>query len=366
MPSVAEWAGMVFEHLDGVITAVVGGVGIVVGRREYRTTREVMQAEKARELADRLQADALAGTALRMLDWVARTYEVPGEGPTSISSARVAGALATKDRYDPDEVLVRDAFERLCDELVLVESSVASGLVQEAHVQRHFGYWLAILGAPERNGHDAAFRDRLWEYVERWGYRDVQDLCRRFGYEITPPVELRPGDVVLTRGTSWVSRLIRVASRVVGESRTQVNHVGVLATGGSLGLQGLLRGSRGQVDLLQGEPEIVEALARVVQHPFLPAYANAWSEVAVFRCEALTDEERAEVVRRAGAYVGRRYGYLQLVAHFLDWLLQGAFVFRRLTSTARYPICSWLVAHAYKGIDDFGTRPGGASPDDIW
>ena len=51
----------------------------------------------------------------------------------------------------------------------------------------------------------------------------------------------------------------------------------------------------------------------------------------------------------------------------LDWILQGAYVFRRLTSDQRYPICSWLVAHAFsKAGKNFGVAAGAAQPDDIW
>ena len=33
----------------------------------------------------------------------------------------------------------------------------------------------------------------------------------------------------------------------------------------------------------------------------------------------------------------------------------------------RYPICSWLVAHAFKKAGKtFGVKPGAATPDDIW
>ena len=52
---------------------------------------------------------------------------------------------------------------------------------------------------------------------------------------------------------------------------------------------------------------------------------------------------------------------------FLDWLLTGAYVFRRFTGNADYPICSWLVAHSYAEAGYyFGTDPSAANPDDIW
>jgi hypothetical protein len=42
-------------------------------------------------------------------------------------------------------------------------------------------------------------------------------------------------------------------------------------------------------------------------------------------------------------------------------------VFRRLADSGKYPICSWLVAHAFsKAGKNFGVEPGAAEPDDIW
>jgi len=77
-------------------------------------------------------------------------------------------------------------------------------------------------------------------------------------------------------------------------------------------------------------------------------------------------EERETIVRKAQTYVGRPYGVGQLIFHFLDWLLLGAYVFRRLGSD-KYPICSWVVAHAYAVVGKyFGQPPGAADPDHIW
>jgi hypothetical protein len=73
------------------------------------------------------------------------------------------------------------------------------------------------------------------------------------------------------------------------------------------------------------------------------------------------------VVKEANKYVGERYSVPKLVAHLLDWLLLGAYLFRRLVSKGKYPICSWLVAHAFaKAGKYFDVPPGMADPDHIW
>ncbi|MCD4690143.1 hypothetical protein K8S17_01635 [bacterium] len=164
---------------------------------------------------------------------------------------------------------------------------------------------------------------------------------------------LKRADVFLTRGPGFVSRMIRFVTRTIGESRTQVNHVGIVVE------DGLLR-----------EVAIVEALSKVRRRGLWEAYGPPRKDwVAVYRPINLTEAEVTIVVTEAEMHwkKGHTYGYVKAVCHFLDWLLLGAYVFRRLARSKRYPICSWLVADAFKEAGKyFGVPPGAASPDDIW
>jgi hypothetical protein len=173
-----------------------------------------------------------------------------------------------------------------------------------------------------------------------------------------PPIEpvgkeavLQPGDVFLTRGRGLLSRLIRLFTRSIGESRTQINHVGLIVAPGSA-----------------ATAVGVEALSKVVRHPLGSRYGpRSGQEVAVYRPINLRPDEIAVVVSAAESYVGRKYGYVKIVAHLLDWLFLGIYLFRRLARMDNYPICSWLVAHAFSKVEKtFGVPPGAASPDDIW
>ena len=111
---------------------------------------------------------------------------------------------------------------------------------------------------------------------------------------------------------------------------------------------------------------IVEARRKVLRQTLGEGYAGTDNEVAVYRPKAL-QKHKLYAARSAEEYVGRSYGNLKLVLHVLDWALLGAYVFRRLGRIEKYPICSYLVAHACAdaGIH-FGVSPNAASPDDIW
>jgi len=94
--------------------------------------------------------------------------------------------------------------------------------------------------------------------------------------------------------------------------------------------------------------------------------ASGGHALPIYRPLRLDAAQRAAVVAKAREYLGREYGYFQLVGHFLDWFLQGPYVFRRLTGSDDYPICSWVVAHAFAVVGvTFGVEPGAAQPDDI-
>lgn len=158
-------------------------------------------------------------------------------------------------------------------------------------------------------------------------------------------MQLLAGDIVLTRAGTFVGKAIRFLTRRIGEGPSRVNHVGIMVT----------------------PTLIVEALRTVERRSLNDAYGPPSKQsIAVYRPLNLTGEEMVRVLLRANGYVGRKYGYLKVVAHALDWLFQGAYVFRRLAGVDRYPICSWVVAKAFSAAGkDFGVDAGAATPDDI-
>ena len=89
--------------------------------------------------------------------------------------------------------------------------------------------------------------------------------------------------------------------------------------------------------------------------------------VAVFRPTNINNDDMTIIVATAKRQVAKKYGYFKIMAHFLDWCFSGIYFFRRFARNGNYPICSWLVAHAYGEAGyDFGVEVGEANPDDIW
>lgn len=160
---------------------------------------------------------------------------------------------------------------------------------------------------------------------------------------------LYPGDVMMTRGTKWVSRAIRRMTQRKGEPPSIVNHVGIIVEGGTI--QRAL---------------VVEAVSRVRRVAIGEAYRDGKTRVAIARPLNLTGKQIAQLCSRAEGYVGRKYGYGKIVAHLGDALLGGRVYFRRLVKADERPMCSWLVAQCFAEIGlHFGVDARLANPDDI-
>ena len=162
---------------------------------------------------------------------------------------------------------------------------------------------------------------------------------------------LEPGDIFLTRGCSLISKAIRFFTRSIGEKRTKVNHVGLVVQRGKF-----------------KTAIVVEALYKVMRHKLWSQYGSPRKDcVAVYRATNLTEEQIKAVVAEAEKQVGKKYGFLMVVAHLKDWIFLGIYFFRRLIPGNKYPICSWVVADAFaEASKDFGVEVGMATPDDIW
>ncbi len=159
------------------------------------------------------------------------------------------------------------------------------------------------------------------------------------------------GDIVLERGDNLLSNGILECQRHRGEGRSVVSHVGLIVEGGN-----------------PLKARLIESLHTTVVRP-LSVYMDGKHSFVVFRNHSLDGADRVKIANKAMSYKGRRYGYLKIVAHAADYALGGKYVFRRLCRMDKYPICSWLVSHAYDVIEYRflnNLHPNLVQPDDIW
>lgn len=151
-----------------------------------------------------------------------------------------------------------------------------------------------------------------------------------------------PGDILVVRGTGWISKGILKATG------NTVSHVGI-------------------VTAISPFVEITEALTRVRTRPMEESIAEAdWA--AILQDKTLTDEERTHIVISALKFSAAGYNYLDILFQLLNanfsttWFTDHlAF---RMDNT---PICSYVAAKTYSDTGrNFGVPDKTTTPADIY
>lgn len=163
---------------------------------------------------------------------------------------------------------------------------------------------------------------------------------------------IKPGDIVHIQGNSFFERFTQEITRSFGEKKTWATHTAIAT-----------------ID--HNRPFVVEALESGVTYHPLSKNSHRDRGIYITSPTLLNDKDRYTITQEALKYIGIDYGFHNLIPHVIDALISKIpgtgqpFLFRRLANMEEYPICSWVVAQAYRDFTSFDVKPKEAQPDDI-
>lgn len=164
-------------------------------------------------------------------------------------------------------------------------------------------------------------------------------------------INIQPCDIFFSRGSTVINRGIRFFEKTDKNPNVYVDHIGIFIEPAT------------SLD----NAVCVDANMWVKRNRFWKTYCKNKFKVAIFRPLFLSDLEKLIVSDKAKSYIGMRYGFMKIVAHFLDYFFGGRNVFRRFLKEDEYPICSWIVAHSFSEVDEsFGIDENIATPANMW
>lgn len=116
-----------------------------------------------------------------------------GTDGAECTSARSAMAIGKSEPAKPrlktsftlDEAQIRDAFDRLLDQLERFSTYEEDDLVKLSELKPHLSYWIKDIAAETEDVDDAAWTCALFTYIETYNYTGVQQLFAKFDLDIT-------------------------------------------------------------------------------------------------------------------------------------------------------------------------------------
>lgn len=81
---------------------------------------------------------------------------------------------------------IRDIFDEYLDQLSLFNRYAKADLISYEQIKPYLIYQISIIADSTNTRKTNTFRNRLWNYIDYYGYEDVQELCKNLGYNIKP------------------------------------------------------------------------------------------------------------------------------------------------------------------------------------
>ena len=174
------------------LAKIVALLAAVLGAGKFFTDKRKERAKAGNKMLEQLETDEQLILACRMLDWTARTLEMPGHlvGPAfagktefTHTHGRMARALSDKRRYSWMEVAYRDCFDHFFTFLTRVNAALNSGVYEARDVLPLKYYVDLLIRGNEGNTIDTVVIDA---FLKDFGYYEpVRTLrCRLHKAEI--------------------------------------------------------------------------------------------------------------------------------------------------------------------------------------
>ncbi|MBX3257835.1 MAG: hypothetical protein KF862_27140 [Chitinophagaceae bacterium] len=80
---------------------------------------------------------------------------------------------------------IRDVFDDYFDQLGLFNRFAKTDLISYDEIKPYLIYQISIIADKNNLRKNDEFRKALWEYIIYYGYTDVKELCKKFGFKIS-------------------------------------------------------------------------------------------------------------------------------------------------------------------------------------
>jgi hypothetical protein len=122
--------------------------------------------------------------ALQMLDWRKRKiclWKNDQSKAVIVDHVKLMDSLKTKDKFNPEEALIRDTFDEFFTKLGYFENYISAGVVSKCQLEPYLAYWMDLLHAKKPRIMSAEIVEGIWNFLEAHDFKDTITLLLRFG-----------------------------------------------------------------------------------------------------------------------------------------------------------------------------------------
>lgn len=175
------------EELVKIIGIIVTVATLVYTGCQYSAGEKWKVAEFTSQKFKEFSENESVKLANLMLDYNVRPIDIfLNDSPITIRDSLIDSALVThniRGNFSPVEYRIRDIFDEYFDQLSLFNRYVKTKLIKDEQVRLYIDYYIQIFAKPNKNRKGEKLLKTMSEYIVFYEFKDVSELCRRYGYD---------------------------------------------------------------------------------------------------------------------------------------------------------------------------------------
>ncbi len=169
---------------------IVSFLLLLKGVYEYAKAQKWKKAEFVSKEIKEFFNDFNIKRALILLDWNVNDLalaegEIKNKNSIQFTDKLILSAMTTHRQsptFAEEEVLVKNLFDALFDRLIMFHNYIKSGLIETKDIKPYIDYYISILADDNNDRKPEDVRNQIWKYIDEYGYDDLREFCRKFGY----------------------------------------------------------------------------------------------------------------------------------------------------------------------------------------
>jgi hypothetical protein len=172
---------------------IVGIIAFSSGLLQYMKAQKWKRAEFVANLIKEFDSQEEIQNTKLMLDWNRRDLVIhsigfpEGRKINDFDDNLLLEALKPHTEtsgFSDDQVAIRDTFDKFLDYLENFDHFIESGLVDTIEFKPYLIYWINLIGDENSGRKPIIVIKAIWKYIDYYGYKGVQMLFSRYGYDI--------------------------------------------------------------------------------------------------------------------------------------------------------------------------------------
>lgn len=171
-------------------------IAFLVAFSQYKKSQKWKRAEFVYQLFKNFKDDLNVKRAMRMLDW--NRIDIPlfeneimnkksfwFEDDLFYNALQYHLEMDTESGFSDEETVIRFIMDDFFEKLGMFNSYINKGLISKEDIESYLIYWISIIGDTNNMNKSEKIRKQLWHYIIKYGYDDVVNICKIFGYKIS-------------------------------------------------------------------------------------------------------------------------------------------------------------------------------------